>query len=47
VGQGHKLKAKTVEIEADEQITFKTGSATITMTSDGKITLKGTEITQN
>ncbi|MBI9090012.1 MAG: type VI secretion system tip protein VgrG [Desulfobacterium sp.] len=47
VGNTHKLKAKKIVIEADEEITFKTGAASIVLTSDGTITIKGTQISQN
>jgi len=40
------LKAKTILLEADEEIVFKTGSATISMKSNGEITIKGASITE-
>jgi type VI secretion system secreted protein VgrG len=46
VGQNDKLKiGKTLAIEAGDQITFKTGSASITMKKDGTITIEGKDIT--
>ncbi len=47
VGETHELKAKKVMIEAEEEITFKTGSSSIVLTSDGNITIKGTKIAEN
>ena len=44
VAKNHSLKAKTVLIEADDQITLKTGSATITMKKSGDITIEGNNI---
>lgn len=40
------LKAKTILLEADEEIVFKTGSAIISMKSNGEITIKGASITE-
>ena len=40
------LKAKTILLEADEQIVFKAGSATISMKSNGEIIIKGASITE-
>lgn len=40
------LKAKTIMLEADEEIVFKTGRATISMKSNGEITIKGASITE-
>jgi len=47
VGKSHSLKAKNVLIEADSDITFKSGAASIVLKSDGTITLKGVKISQN
>lgn len=44
VTKSHSLKAKTVLIEADDQITLKTGSASITMKKNGDITIEGKNI---
>ncbi|NRF66451.1 type VI secretion system tip protein VgrG [Aquincola sp. S2] len=39
------LKAKKVQITADDEISFKTGSAEIVMKKNGDITIKGNKIT--
>lgn len=44
VTKEYGLKAKTITLEADSQITLKTGSAKITMKSNGDITLSGKNI---
>ncbi len=41
------LKAKKVQITADDEISFKTGSAEITMKKNGDITIKGGKININ
>ena len=41
------LKAKKVVVTADDEISFKTGSAQITMKKNGDITIKGKKITVN
>jgi uncharacterized protein (DUF2345 family) len=38
------LKSKVINIEADDAILLKTGSATISMKKDGTITISGTNI---
>ena len=38
------LKAKKVQITADDEINFKTGDAEITMKKNGDITIKGGKI---
>jgi type VI secretion system secreted protein VgrG len=45
IDDNDNLRAKNVTIEADQQITLKTGSASLTMKSDGTIVLKGNAIT--
>jgi len=40
-----EMKAKSVQVTADDSITFKTGSATIEMKKSGDITIKGKKIT--
>lgn len=40
------LTAKTILLEADDEIVFKTGSATISMKSNGEIIIKGASITE-
>ncbi|HEY0712011.1 MAG TPA: type VI secretion system tip protein TssI/VgrG [Polyangia bacterium] len=45
-GKNHTVKAgASITIDAADQITLKTGSASLTMKKDGKIVLKGKEIT--
>lgn len=46
VTQNSTLKAKSIVLEADDEIVFKTGSATISMKSSGEIIIKGTCITE-
>ena len=41
------VKARTVVLEAADEIIFKTGSASISMKSNGEIVIKGASITQN
>ncbi len=45
VAAAYALKAKTVAITADNEITITTGSASISMKSDGTITIQGKDIT--
>jgi type VI secretion system secreted protein VgrG len=44
VTKEYGLTAKTITMEADDQITFKTGSAQIVMKSNGDITISGNNI---
>ncbi|MGB3610463.1 MAG: type VI secretion system tip protein TssI/VgrG [Cellvibrio sp.] len=44
VTKEYALKAKTITMEADDQITLKTGSATIVMKKNGDITISGANI---
>lgn len=44
VTKDYSLKAKTITMEADDQITIKTGSAKIVMKSNGDITMSGNNI---
>ena len=44
VTKEYGLKAKTITMEADKEITFKTGSAKIVMESNGDITISGKNI---
>jgi len=44
VTKEYGLKAKTITMEADKEITFKTGSAKIVMKSNGDITISGKNI---
>ncbi len=44
VTKEYSLKAKAITIEADDQITFKTGSAKIIMKKNGDITISGKNI---
>ncbi|MCP4324582.1 MAG: type VI secretion system tip protein VgrG [Alteromonadales bacterium] len=44
VTKEYGLKAKTITMQADEQITLKTGSAQIVMKSNGDITISGKNI---
>ncbi len=44
VSKTHSLKAKKVMIEADDEITLKTGSASIQLKKNGNITIKGNMI---
>ena len=41
------LKARRIVLEADEEIVFKSGSATISLKSNGEIVIKGVSITEN
>jgi type VI secretion system secreted protein VgrG len=45
VTKAYALKAKSVSVVADDEITFKTGDASISMKKDGTITIKGKDIT--
>lgn len=45
VTKEYTLKAKKVQLVADDEITFKTGSAEIVMKKNGDITIKGNKIT--
>ena len=47
VGQNSTLKAKTITIEAADEIIFKTGGSTISMKSSGEIVIKGATLTEN
>jgi type VI secretion system secreted protein VgrG len=47
VKQNSTLKAKTITLEADDEIIFKTGGSTISMKSSGEIVIKGATITEN
>jgi type VI secretion system secreted protein VgrG len=44
VTKDHALKAKKISLEAEDEITIKTGDATISMKKDGTITIKGKDI---
>ncbi|GBC62137.1 type VI secretion system tip protein VgrG [Desulfonema ishimotonii] len=44
VGKTHSLKAKKVMIDADDEITLKTGKAMIQMKKSGDITIRGKKI---
>jgi type VI secretion system secreted protein VgrG len=44
VGGAYSVNAATIALTAKDKITLKTGGASITMESGGKITIKGTEI---
>lgn len=44
VTKEYALKAKTITMTADDQITLKTGSASIVMKSNGDITISGANI---
>jgi type VI secretion system secreted protein VgrG len=44
VTKAYALKAQTITLQADDQITLKTGSAQIVMKSNGDITLSGNNI---
>ncbi len=44
VTKEYALKAKTITLTADDQITIKTGSASITMKKNGDITISGAKI---
>jgi len=44
VTKDYSVKAKTITLEAEKEITFKTGSAKITMKSNGDITVSGKNI---
>jgi type VI secretion system secreted protein VgrG len=44
VTKAYSLKAKTILLQADDQITLKTGSAQIVMKSNGDITVSGANI---
>jgi type VI secretion system secreted protein VgrG len=44
VTKDYSLKAKTITLEAEKEITFKTGSAKITMKSNGDITISGKNV---
>ena len=46
VRQSSSLKARTIVIEADDEIVLKSGSATITLKSNGDIVMRGTTITE-
>jgi type VI secretion system secreted protein VgrG len=44
VKEEYSLKAKKIFIQADEEITLKTGSSTISMKKDGSILIKGKDV---
>jgi len=44
VTKAASLKAKKIQLVADDEITFKAGSAEITMKKNGDITIKGNKI---
>jgi type VI secretion system secreted protein VgrG len=44
VSKAYNLKAKTINMDADDQITLQTGSAKIVMKSNGDITISGKNI---
>ena len=44
VTKEYGLKAKTITMQADDQITLKTGSAQIVMKKNGDITISGKNI---
>ncbi|WP_111642383.1 type VI secretion system Vgr family protein [Marinimicrobium alkaliphilum] len=44
VDKAYGLKAKTINLQADDEITLKTGSATIQLKSNGDITISGKNI---
>lgn len=46
VSQNTTVKAKTIILEADDEIIFKTGSSTISLKSSGEIVVKGATITE-
>ena len=47
VKQDSTLKAKTITLEAADEIIFKTGDSTISMKSSGEIVIKGATLTEN
>ncbi|PKN88790.1 MAG: type VI secretion system tip protein VgrG [Deltaproteobacteria bacterium HGW-Deltaproteobacteria-1] len=47
VKQNSTLKAKTITLEADDEIIFKTGDSIISMKSSGEIVINGATITEN
>jgi type VI secretion system secreted protein VgrG len=47
VEQNSTLKAKTITLEAADEIIFKTGDSTISMKSSGEIVIKGASLTEN
>lgn len=47
VTKKYSLKAKSINMQADDEIVLKTGSASITMKKNGDITIKGNNITVN
>jgi len=44
IGNIHSVKAKQIVINADQELSLRVGSATITLKSDGSITIKGMKI---
>jgi type VI secretion system secreted protein VgrG len=44
VSKAYSLKAKSIVIEAEDDVTIKTGDASITMKKDGTITIKGKDV---
>lgn len=47
VTKEYSLKAKSINMQADDEIVLQTGSASITMKKNGDITIKGNNITVN
>ena len=47
VEQNSTLKAKTITLEAADEIIFKTGDSTISLKSSGEIVIKGASLTEN
>ena len=45
VTEAYELTAKAISINADEEITIKTGDASIALKKDGTITIKGKDVT--
>lgn len=45
VTKDYSVKAKTITLRADDSITFQTGSAKITMSKNGDITISGKNVT--
>ncbi len=45
VKKAYALKAKSIAIDAEDEITIKTGDASISMKKDGTITIKGKDVT--
>ena len=45
VGQSSSLSAKSIALEASDEIELKTGSSSLSMKKDGTIELAGTDVT--